>query len=259
MKNFKKCLILLLSILFITGFTTGCSGNGSNLNKTTTASKASNTQAQNIVTTAVQSNNISTYFTRANQHPETALINVINSSKSTLNIAIYSITKYDIVDAIANAKKRGVDVKIITDKECSSSSSQSKELSYLLRYNIPIKINSHSGLMHMKVTIADSSTVTVGSYNYTQNASTENDEVLCVINDRNVATTFQNEFTSMWNDSSNYQSYTASTSSSSNSSNNNSEYNDSSNNSNQNYSSSNKKSYKSYKSKKSKSKYNKED
>ena len=253
MKNFKKYLVLLLSVLFIAGFT-GCS-NSNNLNKTNAAaSKATNAQTQNIVTTAAaQSNNISTYFTRANGHPETALINVINSSKSTLNIAIYSITKYDIVDAIANAKKRGVDVKIITDKECSSSSSQSKELSYLLKYNIPIKINSHSGLMHMKVTIADSSTVTVGSYNYTQNASTENDEVLCVINDKNVATTFQNEFNSMWNDSSNYQNYTASTSLNSN--NNNSESGDSSN-SNDNYSS--KKSYKSYKSKKNK-KYNNED
>lgn len=253
MKNFKKCLILLLSVLFITGFTTGCS-NSSNLNKTNAAaSKAANTQTQNTITTtsAAQSNNISTYFTRANGHPETALINVINSSKSTLNIAIYSITKYDIVDAIANAKKRGVDVKIITDKECSSSSSQSKELSYLLKYNIPIKINSHSGLMHMKVTIADSSTVTVGSYNYTNNASSENDEVLCVIKNNDTATTFQNEFNSMWNDNSNYQSYTASTSLSSNSSNNNSEYN----NSNQNYSSNSNK--KSYKSKKRSSKYNK--
>jgi phosphatidylserine/phosphatidylglycerophosphate/cardiolipin synthase-like enzyme len=41
------------------------------------------------------------------------LIDVINSAKETLDIAIYSLTHPDIVAAIKEAKKRGVVVRII--------------------------------------------------------------------------------------------------------------------------------------------------
>jgi phosphatidylserine/phosphatidylglycerophosphate/cardiolipin synthase-like enzyme len=109
------------------------------------------------------------------------LINVINSAGGSLDIAIYSLTKPNIVNSILTAKKRGVSVRIITDKEESSSKSQERELNMLSRAGIPTKINSHQGLMHLKVTIADDSTVTAGSYNYTDEATYDNDEVLVII------------------------------------------------------------------------------
>ena len=70
--------------------------------------------------------------------------------------------------------------------------------------NIPIKENTHSGLMHMKVSIIDNSVVTTGSYNYTQNASTDNDEVLVVIHDSGIASNWDDEFQQMWNDTKEY-------------------------------------------------------
>jgi phosphatidylserine/phosphatidylglycerophosphate/cardiolipin synthase-like enzyme len=59
----------------------------------------------------------------------------------------------------------------------------------------------------MKVTIADNSTVTTGSYNYTNEATYENDEVLVIIHDPTAAQDFSNEFQSMWSDSKNYVDY----------------------------------------------------
>lgn len=55
-------------------------------------------------------------FTRAWQHPDELLVNTINQAHSSLDIAIYSITKYNIVNAIVAAKKRGVNIRIITDR-----------------------------------------------------------------------------------------------------------------------------------------------
>nr|WP_290439078.1 phospholipase D-like domain-containing protein [Paenibacillus sp. GP183] len=40
----------------------------------------------------------------------------MNSSKQTLDIAIYSLTHPDIVSAIKEANKRGVAIRIISDK-----------------------------------------------------------------------------------------------------------------------------------------------
>ncbi|MDR3586752.1 MAG: phospholipase D family protein [Desulfosporosinus sp.] len=166
------------------------------------------TQATTQVTTSSStppsSQQIEYYFTRAKQRPEQALEAQINSAKSTLDIAIYSLTKKDIVDAIISAKKRGATVRVITDRIEAKSKSEVAQLQLLKSANIPVLENTHSGLMHMKVSIIDKSVVTTGSYNYTQNASTENDEVLVVIHDPGIASKWEDEFQLMWNDTKDY-------------------------------------------------------
>ena len=144
-------------------------------------------------------NSTACYFTRDGNNPEGALINVINSSKKTLYIAIYSITEKDISNAIISAKKRGVDVRVITDCKESESGKQAEIIEQFKAAGITVKVNNHSGIMHEKVTIADGSTVTTGSYNYTVSASKYNDEVLVVIKSSGVANKFLKDFNAMWN------------------------------------------------------------
>lgn len=69
---------------------------------------------------------------------------------------------------------------------------------------IPVKINTHPGLMHLKMTIIDGKTATTGSYNYTKAASEENDEMFVVITDSAFVKTCQTEFERMWTDSQNF-------------------------------------------------------
>lgn len=167
--------------------------------------------SQDLIKTSVQQQvqeiYIQYYFTRANQHPDQQLINVINSSKSSLDIAIYSLTEQSIVDAIISAKNRGVTVRVITDRIESMGKNEIKELTLLVNDKIPVKINKHAGLMHLKMTIVDKCIATTGSYNYTENATKENDEVLVIINDSKFAQGFDNEFESMWNNVKEYKNY----------------------------------------------------
>lgn len=139
-------------------------------------------------------------FTQAGQHPEKQLTDVIRSARRTLDIAIYSLTYPETVQAIRDAAKRGVAVRIITDRIQSAGKTQSAALKILGRAGIPIKINSHSGLMHLKMTVADGEVATTGSYNYTKSASTVNDEVLVVLRDKEIAQAFGRQFDRMWND-----------------------------------------------------------
>ncbi|MBP1931884.1 phospholipase D-like domain-containing protein [Ammoniphilus resinae] len=67
-------------------------------------------------------------FTKSGQKPEQLLIGTIGEAKSTLDIAIYSITHPDIVKAILNAKKRNVDIRIISDKQQSGGVAQKQAL-----------------------------------------------------------------------------------------------------------------------------------
>ncbi|GIP32648.1 phospholipase D family protein [Paenibacillus sp. J2TS4] len=143
-------------------------------------------------------------FTQENQHPEKLLVEVIESATDSLDIAIYSLTHPEIVQAIKEAQKRGVAVRVITDKIQSGGKSQNEALKIVGSAGVPLKVNSHSGLMHHKMTIVDKKVVTTGSYNYSKAASTRNDEILMVIRDEEIAQSFADEFEKMWNDSSRF-------------------------------------------------------
>ena len=201
----KKCtaLFCLLSLILISA--AGCSSGGGSASTSQTAGSQPISQEQTPGSAALPS--ISYYFPRAGQRADLELIDVINSADNSLDIAIYSLTKTNIVNAIVGAEKRGVTVRIITDREESSYKAQEKELNILSRAGVPIKINSHPGLMHLKVTIADDSTITTGSYNYTNEATYDNDEVLVIIHSPSMARDWDSEFQRMWDDTADYENY----------------------------------------------------
>lgn len=147
------------------------------------------------------------YFPRAGQKAQPQLISIINASHNTLDIAIYSLTDSEIGTAITQAHERGVTVRLITDREQSSGQYQKALLKKLVKAGIPVKINSHSGLMHLKVTVADQKIATTGSYNYTKSAEKTNDEVFVVLHDEKAAKDFDTEFETMWNDTKNFRNY----------------------------------------------------
>jgi phosphatidylserine/phosphatidylglycerophosphate/cardiolipin synthase-like enzyme len=178
-----------------------------NFNKYIPTHSLQSNPSTSTVNTNINSSNIEYYFSEEHQEPDQHLISVMNSANSTLDIEIYSLTKKDIVNAIADAKKRGINVRVMTDAEQSRTNLQKEELQRLKDVNIPIKINSHKGILHDKVTIADGKIVTTGSFNYTSNATYDNDENLVIIHDTKIAGDFDKEFNAMWNDASRFSVY----------------------------------------------------
>lgn len=81
----KKIIPLLLSVSF---FLIGCS-----------IPSAPPVNSLAVSTQSSPGSQIEYYFTKANQRPEQALKSQINTAKSNLDIAIYSLTKKDIVDS----------------------------------------------------------------------------------------------------------------------------------------------------------------
>ena len=166
---------------------------------TTTTSAASTASS-----VSVSGSSISVCFPRAGGDAEGALISQINSASKKLDVAIYSFTDENIADAIANAKKRGVGVRLMTDRECSENEYQKKCLDIVKNAGITIKDNTHSGIMHLKVSVIDSGTVTTGSFNYTRSAQNTNDENLVIIHNTQLNSQYEAEFNRMWNDTSDY-------------------------------------------------------
>lgn len=207
----KKLIGVIIGISIMV---TGCSSGVKQYDNTATI-QSNQTQdiasvQKNTANTNINDNNtsaISYYFSEAHQQPDKHLINTINSATKTLDIAIYSLTKKDIVDAIMQAKQRNVDVRIMTDKTEAQTKSEKAELQLLKNVNIPIKINTHSGLLHDKFSVIDGQVVATGSFNYTNAASNTNDENLIIIHDTSVSQGYDNEFNNMWNNNSRFTDY----------------------------------------------------
>ncbi|MGD0354290.1 MAG: phospholipase D-like domain-containing protein [Dehalococcoidia bacterium] len=141
---------------------------------------------------------IQAFFPRAGQDPAPVLVKLYSGASTSLDIAIYSLTHPDIVKAIGDARQRGVQVRVITDNEQAAGNTQKHAVDDLLTLGIPVKVNLHSGLMHLKMSVIDGKIATIGSYNYTQSASQQNDEVMAVVTQPAFVKSCQDEFNRLW-------------------------------------------------------------
>ena len=117
-----------------------------------------------------------------------------------LYVAVYGLTSPRVVEAMVAAKKRGVDVRLITDRQRTEDVKQRTALHTLHLAGIPILVNEHNGLMHVKQVVIDDEVNTTGSMNHTTSGNFYNDERLDVINDHATSVKAREKFLSMWND-----------------------------------------------------------
>lgn len=124
------------------------------------------------------------------------LISKINSANKSLYIAIYSFTHDGIADAVVKAKQRGVDVKVIFDYDQSKIKESDDEL--LISAGIPVAYKTGAGYMHNKFSVIDGNIVATGSFNYSSNADTKNEENLVFIDSPDLAQKFTADFDGIW-------------------------------------------------------------
>lgn len=193
-KHISKLLIAVLSVLLLLS---GCS-------KATSTKPSTQTETDNQTESNDQTE---TYLTQKDENSHEVLIKEINTAQKNLDIAIYSITKEDIANAILDAKKKGIDVKVITDSENSKSKTQKEILDKFKQSGIPIKINTPTGLTNLSFTIVDNAEALGGSYNYLESVANNNDEKLMVMKKTDIVNKYSAGFNSMWNNTTDYENY----------------------------------------------------
>lgn len=148
---------------------------------------------------------VETAFTQAGQKPDQLLISAIQGAKKSIDIAINAINHEEIVKAIVQARINGVEIRIITDRSESTNTLQAEKLKTLLNAGIPVKENTRKGMMNLKMAVFDDHTGATGSFNYTENASTANDELLVLIHNAETVAEWKKQFEAMWADTDNYK------------------------------------------------------
>jgi phosphatidylserine/phosphatidylglycerophosphate/cardiolipin synthase-like enzyme len=133
------------------------------------------------------------------------LVRMYDRAKRYIFVAVYGLTSPLTVKALVEAKRRGVDVRVITDRERLEDVKQQTALSTLREAGIPIMINRHDALMHLKQAVIDDEINTNGSMNQTTSGNRYNDERLDIIRDHAITVKAREKFLSLWKDRERFQ------------------------------------------------------
>ena len=151
---------------------------------------------QKTVKTENNLQDYSIYFSPQDKVISDKIIPLINRAKNYIYIPIFVITHEELSQAILNAHKRGVDVKLIVDAT-NSKISRSK-VNYLRNSNIPVKVENYAGKMHTKTIIIDDEYLITGSMNLSKSGENKNDENCIIFHNPKLAKFFKGYFEYVW-------------------------------------------------------------
>lgn len=140
------------------------------------------------------------YAFSPNQGASSLITQKINAANKSIKVAAYSFTYAPIAEALRNAQKRGVDVKVVLDRK--QLNDKHSVYRYLIKHNIQTKINNSYAIMHHKFMLIDDIILQTGSFNYSKSAENKNAEnVLVITGDSKIAKAYSKQWQVLWNES----------------------------------------------------------
>lgn len=102
-----------------------------------------------------------------------AAVDLIDGAKRRVWLAGYSFTSPPIAKALREARKRGVQVRVVLDK--ANRTGKYSGATYLANAGVDVRINSRYAIMHHKFIVADD-VLALGSMNFTKAGDEKNAE-----------------------------------------------------------------------------------
>jgi phosphatidylserine/phosphatidylglycerophosphate/cardiolipin synthase-like enzyme len=124
--------------------------------------------------------------------PTETIVQEIDTAHMSVFVQAYALTSRDITTALLDAKHRGVDVRVIVDRsQLREDRSDAFAVQRLASGEVPVWVDTISGIAHSKVMVIDGNRVITGSFNYTWSAEHKNAENLLVIRDPSIAAQYE--------------------------------------------------------------------
>lgn len=122
------------------------------------------------------------------------LVAAIDSARLSIDIAAYSLTLNSVRNALLNAHDRGVTLRMVME----STNMDTSDVERLLEAGVPITGDEQDGLMHNKFMVIDKTEVWLGSMNFTDSGTYEDNNHLIRIFSTQMAENFTKEFEEMF-------------------------------------------------------------
>lgn len=133
---------------------------------------------------------------------DTSLAQEIDAATTSVDVAIYSLERQVIVDALINARTGGIPVRVVTETDNYDSDKYKPAYQQLEDAGITVITDDAGGAgsatMHDKFFIFDETKVWTGSYNVTNNGTVANSNNAVLIDDSNLAGAYTDEFEEMF-------------------------------------------------------------
>jgi phosphatidylserine/phosphatidylglycerophosphate/cardiolipin synthase-like enzyme len=155
--------------------------------------KSSSTADQQSV--VVNGTPIQIYFS-PEDHVLDHLIPVVSSANTSIRFMAFSFTDFPLAKAMLDRASAGVDVAGIFEKV--GSETESSELHTLFCAKVPARQDGNPRFLHNKVIIVDNRFVISGSFNFSSNATENNDENVIIIDNPTIAKLYTQEFERLW-------------------------------------------------------------
>jgi phospholipase D len=116
------------------------------------------------------------------------IVAAIDAARESIRVQAYGFTSPPILEALAAAHRRGVDVQVIVDR--SAVERRYHGATEVAKAGIPIWIDFAPVIAHTKAIIIDGTLVIGGSFNYSQAAAQRNVEDVTFTQSRDIARRF---------------------------------------------------------------------
>ena len=125
-----------------------------------------------------------------------AIVRLLAAAGKTADICVFTITDDRLADAILDAQRRGVAVRVITDD--AKAEDLGSDVGRFERSGVPTRVDRSPFHMHHKFAVLDGGTLLTGSYNWTRGAARDNEENLIVTTDPRFLAPFVDTFDRLW-------------------------------------------------------------
>jgi len=122
------------------------------------------------------------------------LVEAIDAARLSIDLAIYSISLNSVRYALIRAHERGVNVRMVME----SNNMDRSDAQYLLEAGVPIVGDNRAGLMHDKFMVIDRSEVWLGSMNFTDSGTYDDNNNMIRIYSTELAENYSVEFNEMF-------------------------------------------------------------
>jgi phosphatidylserine/phosphatidylglycerophosphate/cardiolipin synthase-like enzyme len=131
---------------------------------------------------------------KSEQNPESAITDLLKNTKISFYGAFFEINAKPVIDEIINTYERGVDVRLVIEKD----NVKKDAVKILLKSGIPVVADNRNGFMHNKFAVFDNAIVWTGSYNLTFNDGHKNNNNAIEIHSEEIAKIYLDEFNEMF-------------------------------------------------------------
>jgi phosphatidylserine/phosphatidylglycerophosphate/cardiolipin synthase-like enzyme len=145
-----------------------------------------------VLSTLADGSVIESYFAPTDDAETNAIVRAIDAAATKINMRTFFLTSETIVQALKDAKDRGVTIRIILD--AASAENEFSLHGDLRSYGIAVKVEDWGGTEHIKAFSVDGTTVVLGSQNFTLSGNTSSDENTLYIRNQPMATAFDAAF-----------------------------------------------------------------